>query len=127
MTVKGEEVTVHSLEERNPVPLALLHHPLCVTMALFEGGGKVVVDTTLREQQCCEGEVVVTANKYGEVVQVKKLGGVAADALVLLHCVDVAMAKVKELDAVIARALEKDAAERDVGGLMAELRAENER
>ncbi|KAL8973670.1 MAG: hypothetical protein Q9197_002097 [Variospora fuerteventurae] len=127
VTVKGEEVIVHSVEERNPVPLAMLHHPLCVTIALFEGGEKAIVDATVREQQCCEGEVVVTANKYGEVVQIAKLGGVAADALVLLNCVDLAVAKVKELDAVISKALEKDARARDVGGLVAELRAENER
>ncbi|KAL9024867.1 MAG: hypothetical protein Q9196_006201 [Gyalolechia fulgens] len=126
-TVKGQEVIVHRVEERNPVPLAMLHHPLCVTMALFEGGEKVVVDATLQEQQCSEGEVVVTANKYGEVVQIKKLGGVPADALLLLNCVDIAVAKVKELDLVIAKALEQDATERDVGGLMAELKAENER
>ncbi|KAL8783932.1 MAG: hypothetical protein Q9213_004262 [Squamulea squamosa] len=126
-TVRGEEVTVHSVEERNPVPLAMLHHPLCVTMALFEGGEKVVVDTTLREQQCCEGEVVVTANKHGQVCQIAKLGGVPSDALVLLKCVDVAVAKVKDLDAVIAKALEKDAANRDIGGLMVELSADNAR
>ncbi|KAL8732019.1 MAG: hypothetical protein Q9166_002971 [cf. Caloplaca sp. 2 TL-2023] len=127
VTVKGEEVMVHSVEERNPVPLAMLHHPLCVTMALFEDGDKVVVDATLREQQCCEGEVVVTANKHGEVCQIAKLGGVPADALVLLKCVDVAVAKVKELEAVIGTALEKDAVKRDIGGLMAELSAENAR
>ncbi|KAL8834833.1 MAG: hypothetical protein Q9170_003575 [Blastenia crenularia] len=126
-TVKGEEVIVHSAGERNPVPLAMLHHPLCVTMALFEGGEKVIVDATLREQQCCEGDVVVTANKHGEVVQIAKLGGAPADALVLLNCVDIAVAKVKELDSIITEALEKHMRERDVGGLMAELRAENER
>ncbi|KAI4230432.1 MAG: hypothetical protein L6R36_000061 [Xanthoria steineri] len=126
-TVRGEEVVVHSVEERNPVPLAMLHHPLCVTMFLFEGGEKVVVDATLREQQCCEGEVVVTANKHGEVCQIAKLGGVPAGALVLLKCVDVAVAKVKELDTLIAKALGRDAATRDIGGLMAELSAENAR
>ncbi|KAI4280796.1 MAG: hypothetical protein L6R38_004158 [Xanthoria sp. 2 TBL-2021] len=126
-TVRGEEVVVHSVAERNPVPLAMLHHPLCVTMALFESGEKMVVDPTLREQQCCEGEVVVTANKHGEICQIAKLGGVPSDALVLLKCVDVAVAKVKELDALIAKALERDAAKRDIGGLMAELSAENAR
>ncbi|KAL8949168.1 MAG: hypothetical protein Q9222_004700 [Ikaeria aurantiellina] len=126
-TVRGEEVVVHSLEERNPVPLAILHRPLCVTMGLFEGGGKVAVDATLREQQVCEGEVTVTANRHGEVCQIAKLGGVASDALVLLNCVDIAVAKVKELDTIIAKALEKDATKRDIGGLMAELSAENER
>ncbi|KAL9603494.1 MAG: hypothetical protein Q9219_001181 [cf. Caloplaca sp. 3 TL-2023] len=127
VTVKGEEVIVHGVDERNPVPLAMLHHPLCVTVALFEGGEKAVVDATLREQQCCEGEVVVTANKHGEVVQIAKLGGVPADALVLLNCVEIALAKVKDLDLLITKALEKDARERDVGGLIAELQAENAR
>ncbi|KAL8876902.1 MAG: hypothetical protein Q9198_004978 [Flavoplaca austrocitrina] len=126
-TVRGEEVVVHAVEERNLVPLAMLHHPLCVTMALFEGGEKIIVDATLREQQCCEGEVVVTANKHGEVCQIAKLGGVPSDALVLLKCVDVVVSKVKELDALVAKALEKDAAKRDIGGLMAELSAENAR
>ncbi|KAL8872982.1 MAG: hypothetical protein Q9174_001485 [Haloplaca sp. 1 TL-2023] len=126
-TVKGGEVTVHSLDEREPIPLAMLHHPLCVTMALFEGGEKVVVDATLREQQCSEGEVTVTANKQGEVVQIAKLGGVAADALTVLQCVDVAVREVKDLDRIVDAALERDAKKRDIGGLMAELRAENER
>ncbi|KAL8737860.1 MAG: hypothetical protein Q9181_001302 [Wetmoreana brouardii] len=126
-TVKGGEVIVHSVEERNPIPLAMLHHPLCMTMALFEGGEKAVVDATLREQQCCEGEVVVTANKQGEVVQIAKLGGVAADALTVLNCVDLAVKKIRELDKIVEAALEKDAKKRDIGGLMAELRAENER
>ena len=126
-TVKGGDVTVHSLAEREPIPLAMLHHPLCVTVALFEGGEKVVVDATLREQQCFEGEVIVTANKEGEVVQIAKLGGVAADALTVLHCVDVAVRKVKDLDRIVDGALERDAKKRDIGGLMGELRAENER
>ncbi|KAL8689930.1 MAG: hypothetical protein Q9218_004508 [Villophora microphyllina] len=126
-TVKGGEVTVHGLDEREPVPLALLHHPLCVTMALFEGGERVVVDPTLAEQQVCEVEVMVTANKHGEVCQIAKLGGVPADALTLLSCVEMAVKKVRELDAVVLEAMEKDERKRDIGGLMTELRAENER
>lgn len=126
-TVKGGEVTVYDSNERAPVPLALLHHPLCVTMALFDGGEMVVVDPTLREQQVCEGEIMVTANKHGEVCQIAKLGGVPADALAVLGCVEMAVNKVRALDTVVAEALEKDARKRDIGGLMAELRADNER
>ncbi|KAL9613625.1 MAG: hypothetical protein Q9167_001853 [Letrouitia subvulpina] len=126
-TVQGEEVKIYSTDERDPVPLTMLHYPICVTMALFEGGEKVVVDATLREQQCSEGEVVVTANRHGEVCQIAKLGGTPADALTMLNCVEIAVRKVKELDKVIPSALVKDAKRRDVGGLMAELRAENER
>ena len=72
-TVKGGEVIVHSAEERNPVPLAMLHHPLCVTMALFEGGEKVVVDATLREQQCCD-IAQVGSKDWSEFVVQKRVG-----------------------------------------------------
>ena len=126
-SVKGGELTVYTLKEREPVPLALLHWPLCVSFAVFEGGGRLVVDATLREEQCSEGEIVVTANKSGEICAISKQGGVPTDALVILGCVDTAVRKVAGLDSLIKAALEKENNRRDVGGLMKELRAENER
>ena len=126
-TVKGEEVIIHSVEERNPVPLALLHYPFCVTIALYEGGKTMVVDATLREQQVSEGEMTITANKHGEICQIAKLGGEPADALVVLNCADLAVAKVKELSRVVSDTLEQDSRRRNVGELMAELSAENQR
>ncbi|KAM0795644.1 ribosomal protein S5 domain 2-type protein [Usnea florida] len=125
--VKGGRLTVFSPAERDPVPLALLHHPLCVTMRGFEDGGKWLVDATLLEQQCSEGEVVVAANAQGEVCLVRKGGGGEVDALVLLRCVEVAVGKVRELGKVVDGALEEDAKRRDKGGMSRELRAENER
>ena len=98
-----------------------------MTFAVFEEGEKLVVDATMREEQCCEGEITVVANKSGEVCAISKQGGVPTDALVLLGCIDTALGKVRELDAVVKGALEKEEVRRDVGGLMKELRAENER
>ena len=125
--MKGGELTVYSASERDPVPLALLHHPLCVTLNFFESGEKWLVDATLMEQQCSEGEIVVAANPQGELCLVQKGGGGEVDALVLLRCVEVAMGKVRELGKVVDGALERDAKTRDKGGLSRELRAENER
>lgn len=113
--------------ERDPVPLAMLHCPFAVTVNFFEGGGKWVVDATLVEAQCSEGEVVVVANGQGEVCLVQKAGGGQVDALVLLRCIEVATGKVKELTKVVDGALERDARKRDKGGMSRELRAENER
>jgi exosome complex component RRP45 len=45
----------------------------------------------------------------------------------LLHCISVAGVKVKELSKFIAGCLEVDAKKRDKGGMMAELRADNDR
>lgn len=88
-----------------------------------------MLDPTLREEQVCEGEVIVTANAQGEVCQIKKMGGVPTDALVLLRCVDIAVATVRNhLSPKIRDALDQDARKRDMGGLIsAELSAQNAR
>lgn len=125
--IKGGELTVFTPVERDPVPLALLHHPLCITLNYFETGEKIIMDATLVEQQCSEGEVVVAANPQGEVCLVQKGGGGEVDALVLLRCVEMAVGKVRELGKKIDAALEADAKKRDKGGMSRELQAENER
>ena len=127
VSVEGEDVVVYTLSERVPVPLSMLHHPLCVTLSFFHGGDVVLVDTTLLEQHLCEAEMVVTVNKHGEVCQVAKLGGVPTDAVELLRWFEVALSKVRELDKLISIAIEQDARRHNVGGMIAELTAENER
>lgn len=127
VTVEGEDVTVYSLREREPVPLAMLHHPLCVTFSYYHGGEIVLVDATLAEEQVRESEVIVTMNRHGEVCQIAKYGGSPVDALSLLSCSSVAFSKVQELWKFLQKKLEEDAEKRDAGGLMAELSAENAR
>lgn len=127
VNIEGEDVTVYTLAERVPVALAMLHHPLCVTFSFFEQGKMVVLDATLQEQQMSEGEMIVTANRHGEICQIAKLGGVPTDALALLRCVDVAVAKVRDMNKTIAGALEMDAMKKDPGRMIAELSAENDR
>ena len=127
VSIEGQDVTVYTLAERVPVALAMLHHPLCVTFSFYEGGEVMVLDATLQEQQMSEGEMVVTANRHGEICQIAKLGGVPTDALALLGCVDIAVAKVRDMSKAIAGALELDAKKQDHGGMTAELSAENDR
>jgi exosome complex component RRP45 len=55
------------------------------------------------------------------------MGGESTDALVLLTCINTALVKGKEINGFISKKLSEDATQRDVGGLIAELRAENER
>ena len=38
VTLDGRQVRVHPIDERDPVPLTILHHPLTVTFALFDQG-----------------------------------------------------------------------------------------
>ncbi len=127
VSIDGGRVTVHPVAERVPVPLAILHSPFCVTFSFYDRGELVLVDATLQEEHVRDAELVVSANAQGEVCQVAKLGGAAIDALSVLSCIEVAVAKAAEMHRVVARALEADEKARDVEGLMAELRADNDR
>lgn len=41
VTLEGRQVTVHSYEDRDPVPLTILHHPLSLSFALFDKGCEI--------------------------------------------------------------------------------------
>ncbi|KAI9768136.1 MAG: hypothetical protein M1835_006947 [Candelina submexicana] len=127
VSVSGGKVKIYTLAERVPVKLAMMHIPICVTFSFFEDGEIVLVDATLVEEGVREGELVVTINKHGEVCQVAKMGGKVVDAITLLSCTNIALAKAKEITAFVDRRLEEDAKLKDIGGLIAELSAENER
>ena len=125
--VKGEDVTVFGLREREPVRLSMQHQPFCVTFSYYESGQIMLQDATLLEEQCREGEVVVSMNRFGEVCQIAKYGGKPVDALSLLTCTNMALERVKVFDKLVKERLAADEKMRDAGGLMAELSAENER
>ena len=127
VSVEGEKITIHTLAERVPIPLSIMHHPLCISFSFYHGGEDVLVDTTLREEQVREGEMVITMNKYGEICQIAKMGGVPVDPMVVLNCINVAYTKVKDITKLITKELDEDTTQRNVGGLIAELSAENDR
>ncbi|KAF7507896.1 hypothetical protein GJ744_009930 [Endocarpon pusillum] len=127
VSIDGENVTIYSLAEREPVPLSLMHHPICITFSFYHGGETVLLDATLHEEQARDGEMIVTMNRHGELCQIAKLGGVSVDALILLGCMNMTVTKVKDITELISTKLREDATHRDVGGLIAELSAQNDR
>lgn len=126
VSVDGESVTIHTVAERVPVPLSIMHHPVCTTFSFYCGAEVILVDADAHEEQVREAEVIITTNDF-ELCQIAKLGGMAVDAMSMLKCTNVALQKAREINALIKRRLAEDATQRDVGGLIAELRAENER
>jgi exosome complex component RRP45 len=124
--VHGEDVTVFDIREREPVKLTIQHRPFCVSFSYYHSGQIMLQDATLLEEQCREGEVVISMNRFGEVCQIAKYGGTPVDGLSMLTCTNVALERVKTLDKMVMEALKEDEQRRD-GGLMAELSAENER
>jgi exosome complex component RRP45 len=84
-------------------------------------------DTTLIEEQCREGEIIISLNRFGEVCQIAKFGGTPIDGVSILACTNAVLEKAKMLDKLVRTKLEEDEKHRNVGGLMAELSAENDR
>ncbi|RPB24003.1 hypothetical protein L211DRAFT_861976 [Terfezia boudieri ATCC MYA-4762] len=93
VSVEGEKVTIHTLTERVPVPLSILHLPICVTFSFFHGGEIVLIDATLQEEQLREGDMTITLNKHGEVCQISKAGGTA---VILMSFTELLMNKLEE-------------------------------
>lgn len=98
VTVVGEQVTIHPVDEREPVALGVLHVPICVTFSFFnpddteenikgDSNNEIaIIDATLKEELLRDGVLTVTLNKNREVVQVSKAGGLPMDALSLMDC-----------------------------------------
>ncbi|QIW99975.1 hypothetical protein AMS68_005493 [Peltaster fructicola] len=125
--VAGEDVTIFSADERDGVKLSMQHQPFCITFSHYEKGQITLLDATLLEEQCREGEVFVSMNRFGEVCQIAKHGGPPIDGLSALNYISMALEKAKAFDSLVRKALDRDEKRRDRGGRMAELSAENDR
>ncbi|KAL5500880.1 RRP45 [Sanghuangporus vaninii] len=113
--VIGDEVTIHSPEERAPVPLSLHHTPFCVTFAYFdEPGTPPILDPARLEQTLATGTLSLGLNAQRELCVVQKAGGVPLAQDEIVRLINVGIAKVKELDAFVERRLKEDWAGRVV-------------
>ena len=122
VSVDGERVTIHTMAERVPVPLSILHSPVCITFSFFGEGTVTVLDATSKEEQVRDAELIVTANDF-EVCQVAKHGGKPIDPGLTVQCMQVAVTKARELNKLVRAKLAEDASARGVH----ELTAENDR
>jgi exosome complex component RRP45 len=125
--VEGEKAIILSVREREPIPLSILHQPLCVTFSYFEDDEVYLVDADAAEEQVRQGQVIITMNKHGEVCQIAKYGGATINPLVLLQCTNIALDKVKQIGKFIQQKLDDDNKRRNPKSLMNELSAENAR
>jgi len=105
VSVSGQEVTVHKLTERAPVPLSVHHTPVCVTFGMVKGVEQVLVDPTDREELVMHGRITYALNAHEELCVVHKLGGLPLSIDQLLECSHIAAAKAKSLVGLMQKAL----------------------
>lgn len=116
VSVQGEEVTVYTPEERDPVPLSIHHMPVCVSFAFFQQGTYLLVDPNEREERVMDGLLVIAMNKHREICTIQSSGGIMLLKDQVLRCSKVAAVKVAEITELIQKALENDKKVRKEGG-----------
>jgi len=108
VTVIGETVTIHPVDQRNPVSLSIHHIPICVTFAFFDNGELLVVDPNLLEEQIRAGDMTITMNAHKEICALSKAGGIPLEMDQVMRCSKTAAVKVAEITEQIQQCLKAD-------------------
>uniref|UniRef100_A0A8D2CRP6 Exosome complex component RRP45 n=1 Tax=Sciurus vulgaris TaxID=55149 RepID=A0A8D2CRP6_SCIVU len=116
VSVQGDEVTLYTPEERDPVPLSIHHMPICVSFAFFQQGMYLLVDPNEREERVMDGLLVIAMNKHREICTIQSSGGIMLLKDQVLRCSKIAGVKVAEITELIQKALENDQKVRKEGG-----------
>ncbi|KAJ8000560.1 hypothetical protein DPEC_G00181370 [Dallia pectoralis] len=114
--IQGEDVTVYSTEERDPIPLSIYHMPISVSFAFFQQGTYLLVDPCDREERVMDGLLMIAMNKHREICSIQSSGGIMLLKDQVLRCSKIASVKVSEITELISKALENDKKIRKAGG-----------
>jgi exosome complex component RRP45 len=105
----GMVITLHSSDEREPLPLALHHTPLAVTFGVLEGEKavptKLVADCTASEESALDGSLLCSVNSHSELCAINLPGKVGIPAALLLRGSQLALKRGKVLHAAVEAAL----------------------
>lgn len=115
-SIDGDEVIIHSIDDRPPVPLSILHVPICVTWS-FLPDDISLVDATAQEQELRIGEMTITINKDNQLCQVTKVGPPPLSPTTLHEYCNRAHEIAKSLTSKIQAKLKDDFATRNRGNL----------
>ena len=114
----GSSVVMHSVDERQPIPLNLHHTPVSTTFALFDDGSLHVCDPSLDEQAVATSSVSIVVNEWHQLCGVYKLGGETISVERLMALIAVADAKAQDALDMVKAAVGRDKTEgRGVGGV----------
>ncbi|CAL1279380.1 unnamed protein product [Larinioides sclopetarius] len=112
VTVVGTEVTVHSLDDREPVPLNLHHMPIAINMALYGQGTNIVMDPTEAEERIADGCYIVGMNAHQEVCFIHRRGSLMLPEDTIEKCIKSAVVRAQTVTQTIRAALDDDAYKR---------------
>ncbi|CAG9856221.1 unnamed protein product [Phyllotreta striolata] len=112
VTSDGEEFVIHSIEQRDPIPLVLHHYPVCVTYAVFNGGEFILADPSLVEEEVSDAFLSVGLNAYKELCGLHLGGKAELSTDLILSTTTKAANRAVLVVREIKEAIEKDAEKR---------------
>ncbi|CAG2060048.1 unnamed protein product [Timema podura] len=119
VTMTGEKTIIHDPSERDPIPVVLHHHPVCVSYALFNKGTVVVADPTALEERVSEAQIVFGMNAYRELCGLHLGGSALATFETVVNCAiragNRAAQVVQKMKTLLAQDAETRAAGKPVG------------
>ncbi|CAN8254123.1 unnamed protein product [Cochlearia groenlandica] len=102
----GQEVIIHPLEEREPLPLIIHHLPIAFTFGFFNKGNIVVMDPTYVEEAVMCGRMTVIVNADGDICAIQKPGEEGVNQSVILHCLRLASSRAAATTKIIREEVE---------------------
>ncbi|XP_035891465.1 exosome complex component rrp45 [Anopheles stephensi] len=115
ITVDGENVIVHTMEEKEPIKVTLFHYPICVSYAIFNQGKIAVADPTYLEERVAEAKMVFGINSYGELCGLHLGGTTLTSSDLLLRTSMKASKRARLVVEKIKAAIQKDSVGREKG------------
>uniref|UniRef100_A0A182RCV8 Exosome complex component RRP45 n=1 Tax=Anopheles funestus TaxID=62324 RepID=A0A182RCV8_ANOFN len=115
ITVDGENVIVHTMEEKDPIKVTLFHYPICVSYGIFNQGKIAVADPTYLEERVAEAKMVFGINSYGELCGLHLGGSTLTSSNLLLRTSAKASKRARLVVEKIKAAIQKDSADREKG------------
>ncbi|EGW32853.1 uncharacterized protein SPAPADRAFT_136976 [Spathaspora passalidarum NRRL Y-27907] len=113
ISINGNSIVVHDINERQPVPLSILHIPICLTYSFYNLTDKesnikgedadeiCLLDADLLEELNRDGSLVITLNKNRELIQLSKNGGLPISAQQFLELTFKSMKTIDQLTDLI--------------------------
>ncbi|KAI0462492.1 hypothetical protein LJB42_003986 [Komagataella kurtzmanii] len=119
ISIRNGTVILHDMSEREPVPLSVLHIPICVTFQIYSSGSMednvkgdgrefVIVDATLKEEALTRGTITLTLNSNKELCQMSKSGGINLEVDEILSLTNEAQIIVDDFTKYIKDTIKKD-------------------
>jgi len=109
-------LTIHSSDEREPLPLALHHTPLSITLGVFKlydmtsiesQSILLIADPSNEEETWMNGALQFCINAHGEICVVNKKGEIGIKPSIIINAAQLASDRAKVLHNILQQALYK--------------------